>query len=129
MGTYNKQDLDTIREAIYSISSWMTNAEKGFRASFKEAGAFGQWTKTLPDHLRKAAIATQVPLIAPDEFEEKIRAGIAVIDRTDRNDAYHFRMSLLNMMQSIAQADGEVTPNELQAIEQIKFILGPPPQL
>lgn len=126
MAEYTDQEKDQVRRAVLGAMAYVSKADPGFFATFKESAAGAQALAQAPEQIRALLSGGLILPEAgsPQEFDAAVvpnlQAAVQLVAARDAADADALRQVVLAACEQVAGASKGVSPEEQAALEQIR---------
>ena len=133
---FTDEEWQAMQEGIAGAGMFVALVDRGFFDSFKEASALAHHLREAHEHsdsvlVRDLATGKDRPFgmsDSPEEIEQKtvatLRQAVALLEAKSPEDLPAYRQLVLEVAQSVAEAAKGVSPQENQALENIRAALG-----
>ena len=132
------EEWQTLKFAMFDTLAYLSIVQAGFLDAFREAGEAGRFiaeeatsgpselVRELAHDVRDAGVRDQT--LNPANIEtptlERLAAASALIAERAPDELAAFRMFILGIAETVAEAAGGVSPPEMHAIEKVRAALG-----
>lgn len=126
MAEYTDQEKDQVRRAVLGAMAYVSKADPGFFATFKESAAGAQALAQAPEQIRELLSGGLILPEggSPQEFDAAVvpnlQAAVQLVAARDAADADALRQVVLAACEQVAGASKGVSPEEQAALEQIR---------
>ena len=130
MADYTDQEKELIRRAVLGAMAFVSKADPGFFATFKESAAGAQALAQAPQSVRELLAGGLVlpEVTSPDEFDAagvpNLQAAVQFVAGKDPAEAEALKQVVLTACEQVAAASKGVTPQEQAAVDQVRGALG-----
>jgi hypothetical protein len=133
---FTDQEWKAMQEGITGAGMFVATVDRGFFDSFKEASALAHHLREAHEHsdsvlIRDLATGHDRPFgmtASPTEIEQSTVAtlaqAVAVLEAKSPEDLPAYRRLVMEVAESVAEAAKGVSPQENQALDQIRAALG-----
>ena len=133
---FTDEEWKAMQEGITGAGLYVALVDRGFFDSFKEANALAHHLREAHEHsdsvlIRDLATGHERPFgmsSSPDEVEQStvatIKQAVSVLEAKSPEDLPAYRQLVLDVAQSVAEAAKGVSPQENEALDQIRAALG-----
>lgn len=129
MAEYTDNELDQVRRAVLGAMAYVSKADPGFFAAFKESAAGAKALAQAPEHVRALLAGGLVfpEATSPEEFDASVvpnlQAAVQLVAAKDAADADALKQVVLAAADQIAAASKGVSVAEQAAVDQIRAAL------
>ena len=129
MADYTDQEKDQIRRAVLGAMAFVSKADPGFFATFKESAAGAQALSQAPQSLRELLSGGLIlpEAKSPEQFDSSVvpnlTAAVQLVAAKDPAEADALRQVVLSATEQVAAASKGVTQEEQAAVDQIRAAL------
>lgn len=130
MTDYSEEERDTVRSAAFGAMFFVSKADPGFFAMFKESVAGSKALAKASPELRGLLTGgmPSPPTGSPDEIDKNILASlaqaVAILQQKGPDEVEGFKAVIVEACNNVAEASKGVAPAESEAIGKVKSALG-----